>query len=411
MKKATIVGAGFSGLITTYYLIKKGWDVDIYEPQRIGGLISTIATPYGPAETAANGIIANKYLEEVCLDLKVELQEIKAKKPKFNFREKFKLGARYIYWNSPRRFPLSILGAIRFGTGLLFGILTGTIKPIRLESLWDWSLRNFGQQFTERVIATFPNGVYASSAQSLSAHLVIGRIFSGERIPKAKLRGTVTPKGGMGDLISALEKFAIDHGVRFHRKEFKMTKPPDHYVIICTGAHDAARVIDNIDKDLSARLEHIDLLPIVTVTQFYEPLAKEIHGFGVLFAPKSGFNSLGVLFNSDTWENRDLKRSETWILGGEQQRSLVAESNQNVLGKISQDREKLSGFQQNPITWHMTRWEKAIPKYSLELEKHLPHLKCKDSRVILNGNYLGSIGLGQILDYSRKLVTTLKELE
>ncbi len=414
MKRATVVGAGFTGLVTSYFLVKKGWKVEIYEKSRVGGLIGTVKTPNGPVETAANGILCSALLEEICKDIGVELQPMHAKSFKFNLLAKIRYSSRYFYFKKLRRMPLSFFGLLAFLYGFVLGKLTNSLKPNRLENLWDWSFRNFGSEFAERIISIAPNGIYASSPKMLSAHLVVGRHFSKdkalpENIKTSALRGTVSPKNGMAELIHKLESYLQKNGVRFLKKEFELRKPSDEAVIVCTNSQNAAKVVEHLDKDLSARLQKIELLPLVSVTVFFQPMPKQIVGFGTLFGPAEGFHSLGVLFNSDIFSERNAKRSETWILGGDLNREVVDLSEKSILTLVAEDRLKLCGYEQSPLAWHISKWPQAIPKYSLDLERHLPNLKSKVPRLHLNGNYLGSIGLGQIIIQSEKLVLSLTE--
>ncbi|PYS44877.1 MAG: hypothetical protein DMF71_01990 [Acidobacteria bacterium] len=47
----TVVGAGFSGLVTAYYLVKAGEHVRVLEKSsRAGGLLQTIHTEHGLVE-------------------------------------------------------------------------------------------------------------------------------------------------------------------------------------------------------------------------------------------------------------------------------------------------------------------------------------------------------------------------
>ena len=75
MPTIKVVGAGFSGLTTAYFLVKRGFKVQIIEKtSRAGGLIETLQTEHGLVEKAANGIlfhartatyVARQILEEV----------------------------------------------------------------------------------------------------------------------------------------------------------------------------------------------------------------------------------------------------------------------------------------------------------------------------------------------------------
>src|SRR5207302_4994344 len=75
VKPITVVGAGFSGLVTAYLLSKAGRAVRVVEKRsRAGGLISTIKTEHGLIETAANGILNSARVEAMCADIGVPLR-------------------------------------------------------------------------------------------------------------------------------------------------------------------------------------------------------------------------------------------------------------------------------------------------------------------------------------------------
>ena len=74
MKKAVVIGGGFSGLTSAYYLQKAGYHVEIFEKtQRTGGLINTLHLPEGMVETAANGIINSVEFEALARDIGLPL--------------------------------------------------------------------------------------------------------------------------------------------------------------------------------------------------------------------------------------------------------------------------------------------------------------------------------------------------
>src|SRR5256885_543268 len=98
MPTITVVGAGFSGLVTAYYLVKSGARVRVIEKSsRVGGLLQTIKTEYGLVETAANGIRNTARLEAMCADIGVQLQPTKREARK-----------RFIYRAKPRQWPLRL---------------------------------------------------------------------------------------------------------------------------------------------------------------------------------------------------------------------------------------------------------------------------------------------------------------
>src|SRR2546429_4551070 len=88
MPSINVVGAGFSGLTTAYFLTKCGFKVRVFEKtDRAGGLIRTIRSAHGLVETAANGLLNSARLEAMCTDLGVPLLPTRPDGPKrFTFR-------------------------------------------------------------------------------------------------------------------------------------------------------------------------------------------------------------------------------------------------------------------------------------------------------------------------------------
>src|SRR5215204_1706821 len=103
MRNITVVGGGFSGLVTAYYLVKLGFCVRVSESSsNIGGMLRTIRTSHGLVETAANGIRNSARLEAMCADIGVPLQATRSQ-----------ARARYIYRGRARRWPLKISESLR----------------------------------------------------------------------------------------------------------------------------------------------------------------------------------------------------------------------------------------------------------------------------------------------------------
>jgi len=123
MQIVKVIGAGFSGLVTAYYLVKEGFKVQIVEKKsRAGGLIQTLQTPHGPVETAASGIRNSVRVEAMCADVGVRLQPTR--------RE---ARARYIFRGRPTRFPLG--GSEVLKIGFRFASSATSLKPMPMETI------------------------------------------------------------------------------------------------------------------------------------------------------------------------------------------------------------------------------------------------------------------------------------
>src|SRR5437762_6982492 len=105
MPTINVVGAGFSGLTTAYFLTKQNFRVRIFEKtDRVGGLIKTIRTEHGLVETAANGLLSSARVEEMCADIGVPLLTTRRGGRK-----------RFIYRGRPKQLPLNIFEAFKTG--------------------------------------------------------------------------------------------------------------------------------------------------------------------------------------------------------------------------------------------------------------------------------------------------------
>lgn len=389
--QVTVVGAGFSGLTTAYYLLKSGANVRVLERgDRAGGLISTRRTDFGLVETAANGILNSSRLEALCDDLGVRLIA-----PKVESR------GRYIWRSSPRRFPLTAGETFRLAAGLVFNI--ARLGPAHGESISDWGNRVLGDGATRYGLITALGGIYAGDGDRMSASLILRRRANRKaRSPKPskpKIRGTVAPAGGMQELIDALTSHLRKLGAEIHFNRDVRLKPGEP-VAICTSAAQAAELLKGISPEASGLLGRVEMLSLVTATCFYRPDPDLLRGFGCLFPREEGFRARGVLFNDSIFEGRSDFRSETWILGGALDPAIAGLSDEELHRIIAADRQRFTGRLEEPLGVNITRWPSALPHYDLELESILDRMPELPAGTVLAGNYLGGIGLAKLLDRS-----------
>jgi oxygen-dependent protoporphyrinogen oxidase len=103
-RKVKVIGAGFSGLVSAYYLLKAGFAVEIFEAtSRAGGLINSIDCEWGLVETAANGLLNSVEVESLFEDIGARLAPtLKIAKKRYVFRQE-----------RARRWPLSVSASLR----------------------------------------------------------------------------------------------------------------------------------------------------------------------------------------------------------------------------------------------------------------------------------------------------------
>jgi len=394
MRPINVAGAGFSGLVTAYFLAKAGRTVRIFDKSdRVGGLIKTIRTEHGLVETAANGLLNSARLEAMCADIGVPLLPTRRDGRR-----------RFIYRGKPRQLPLRVTEIARVGFGLLRNITN--IKPRSGESVAAFGERVLGKGATDYLLTPALGGIYAGDPQKLSASLIFGRATLPEHLQtyrpaKAAMRGTVAPRNGMQQLIDGLHDFLKTAGVEFALNQ-EAPKPAGESTIVCLSALAAAEYLGETATGISESLRRIEMLSLVTTTNFYEPGAAGLKGFGCLFPRHQGFRARGVLFNDSIFEGRG--HGETWILGGAFDPDIVELEDAELSEVISHDRERFFGKVDQPLATHITRWPRALPHYSLELEQILAELPPPPPNVALVGNYLGRIGLAKILERAAYVV-------
>lgn len=416
----TIRGSGFSGLTLAYFLVQRGHKVRIVEG-RTSGLISTQQHPLGLVETAANGLLNSKTVEDLCRSLNIQM-----------IRPKKQSRKRYIFYRGrARRWPLGLRDTLKVIVQIfrLRILKSKNLQPRSKESVQDYAQRVFSKEVLRALIEPALQGIYAGDPARMSARLIFGRLFGGEirdiydlhcLSERGSYSGTTAPLQGMGELISALRHYLESQGVEFIKDQLEESAPigiewneagksfdtPSE--VWATSVQSAALGLERLAPVTAKKLSSAEILPLISVTQFYPKEHGTIEGFGCLFARNEGIRSLGVLFNSCIFEGRSIIHSETWILGGAQDQEVNKLTDAEISAVISRDREKLYGENRIPIEMTVTRWPQALPHLTVEWEQCLESLSA-ESAVYLHGNYLGRIGLSQILERSKELAKHISE--
>ena len=402
-REVTVIGAGISGLTTAYFLVKSGVPVRVIEKQsRVGGLLGTQRTEHGLVEMAANGLINSVRLETLCADIGVTLQPLQPQSR-----------ARYFWRDKPRRWPLTIGESLRLSAGLVGHL--GHWRPVAGESLAVWGNRLIGQAAVRHALTPAMGGIYASDADVLSASLIFNRKGLGleparqnghSKPVKPAVRGTVSPQGGMQELVDGLAGFLRQQGVSIELNQAAQMER-DAPTVICTSAAQAAELLATQAPEFSQRLQQIELLPIVTATCFYEPSQRQPKGFGCLFPRQGNIRALGVLFNECTFAGRSDVRSETWILGGAPDREVLHLNDAELETTLHRNHALLVGAEEPMLSFHATRWPQALPHYTLALERILTTLPPLPNHLALVGNYLGQIGLAKLIERAYRVATEI----
>ena len=396
MRAVTVVGGGFSGLATAYYLSSAGIPVEIVEKtDRLGGLIATLQTPHGSVETAAIGMRHSARVDAMCRDLGLRM---------ISSSRSFSR-ARYIYRQRPTRWPLrpgeSLALLARFATATA----RGARSPRPLETVEQWGARVLGRRATRWLVGPTLQGMYAGDPAGLSASLVFG---TGEQPTEPVRKGAVAPACGMQQLIDALECRLRTREVTI-RLNTGARLDGSTPAVICTAACDAAEILRDVAPAASQALSTIDMLPLVRITAFY-PDEESPSGRGILFPRGGDIRALGVLFNTNIFPHRTGQYSESWIYGGAADRAVVHLPEEDLGAVMDRDREVLCGRGVRPAARFIHRWREALPYYDLQLESVRARSFDLPKSVFLAGNYVRGIGVSMLLEQAAAVATRVREV-
>ncbi len=396
-KKVVIYGAGFSGLCLAHFLLKRGIPVEVREKSGVcGGLLGSHTTEWGHTESAANGLLASDDLVELCEDIGIKFLKPLAVNKK-----------RYIFRGHLMSFPVKLTEWPRLILFTLRYLLkSSAIRPKEFETLQEWAERNFSKSFAHGVILTGFQGIYGANTGQLSATLLMQSLFGKKKARRTELKGTLSFKGGMGELIQGLVHSIESQGGIIHLNSVNMTQDTGDVSVIATGLTAAKKLLESFDSPVAEEMKNLKCAGILSVTCFFKPTGREPRGFGCLLPSEYSFNSLGVLFNTDIFSHRSDYRSETYILP----ESYVDRPKEDVIENILADRSRFAPEAQL-VGSKFYAWPDALPVYNKDLETFLRKDLLNHKSPYVVGNYLGEIGLSKILSRAKTLAAKIGESE
>ena len=283
-----------------------------------------------------------------------------------------------------------------------FGVSARKLRPEPFETIAGWGKRVIGEGATDYLLTPALGGIYAGDSERLSANLIFGRsdlsaALETPRPERPKLHGTVAPPDGMQQLIDGLKNYLERAGVEFYFNQ-SVEADENEPTVICLSASATANYLAAPAPEVSESLSRIEMLSLATVTCFYQPDAARLNGFGCLFPRDQGFRARGVLFNNSIFDRRGPEHSETWIFGGALDQDIINLTDAEMAELIAAERARFYGRNDLPMELILTRWPRALPHYSTDLERILTQLPALPRNLALVGNYLGKIGLAKILE-------------
>lgn len=449
MKSAAIIGAGITGLTAAFYLRRKGVPVTVYESGgRAGGVIQSIRKDGFLAEFGPNTILeTSPKIAQLIRDADLESRKLTADP---------QAEARYVVRDGrPIEMPNSVPGF--FTTGLfslkakLAVLREPFIKPRRdgmEESIGQFVVRRFNQEFLDHAIDALVAGIYAGDPHKLSLPHAFPKLKALEEKYGSLIKGQflgARERRKTGEVAKdRAPKFSFDEGLqvlpdtlaaqlgdslKLNVPVTKIAKTGNGWlvstatggtefgaVIYCGTAHKLAEleisgtgfqpVSDKSKKDRqdacpTSIFSEINYPPVASVVLGFrrEDVAHPCAGFGMLIPKIEGFKILGTIFSSALFPNRAPAGHVllTSYVGGARYPELANLPPEKLIELTLADLCMLLGVKGKPVFIHCAFCPRAIPQYNVGYGKYrglLDEIETKNPNLFFAGHYRDGVSLG-----------------
>jgi oxygen-dependent protoporphyrinogen oxidase len=439
-----IIGGGISGLSAAYYLSKAGIPSTIIEKRpRLGGVINTERVQGCLIEGGPDSYLSVKpWASELITELGMGSQIIGSND---SLRKTYILksgrmapipdGLQFLI---PTKIaPMITTPLLGWGTKIRMGLEVFRKPPASPRadtSVADFVREHYGQEVVDYLAEPLLAGVYGGSPETLSVQSVLPRFVELETrygsLSKGTLAGmkanrsksssgpSTTPlfrtlRGGLGDLVSALEKQIAPHatvlrgaaellertasGFRVRVNGEWMESP---HVILACEAHQAAPLLRGIEARAADLLSQVAYSSSLTMALAFRPgsFRRPLDGFGFLIPRKerkllSACTFVGTKFTDRTPEDLMLLRCFAGGIDGE---PLLARTDEQLIAATLDELRTLMGLASEPVFTRISRWPRSMAQYTVghaqrtaEVEQRLQNI----SGLFVAGNAYHGIGI------------------
>jgi oxygen-dependent protoporphyrinogen oxidase len=388
-----IIGAGLSGLATAFYLSRllTGSRLTVFEAQaQPGGTLQTVEIDGFRFETGANGFLTSRAdCLQLVRDAGLSEQLVRARpsaRQRFIYTDRLQalpdsprllVGSRLLTWSEKLRAAAELFVPARRGAGE--------------ESLRQFGDRRLGPAVTRVFLDAMAAGVYASTAERLSAQAAFPTLAELERAHGGLLRGMIARRGatavrdglaslagGMGTLPRRLAELTpadlrYEDPVRsvtradggFRLEGARSTAEVDR-VVIASPSHAAAAMLAQLDAPLAALLARIEYTPVAVVGFGYRSQPLPLEGFGVLTTSASRAPILGVTWDSSVFPDRAPAGGcgLRVMIGGQRAPEQVALAEPELIETARTGLRITMELDREPDVIHVRRWPRGIPEYA-----------------------------------------------
>ncbi len=438
MKSVAIIGAGITGLTAAFYLKRNGIPVTVYEAgPRVGGVIQSLKKDGYIAEFGPNTILeTSPKISQLVTDAGLKSRRLDTNP---------KAEARYVVrYQRPIAMPSSPVGFLTTDLFTLKAKLAVLREPFISprrdgveESIAEFVLRRFNQEFLDHAIDALVAGIYAGDPRKLSVthafprlkalednygSMIKGQIFGArERKKRGEVAKDRAPKFSFDDGLQVLPDTLSEQlgdAVQLNTAVTKLTQTPEgwtvefrnggtedrseHSAIIYAGtAFKLAELKIETSQPLGlSQLSEIRYPPVASVVLGFrrEDVMHPCEGFGMLIPKVEGFKILGTIFSSSLFPNRAPAGhvALTSYIGGERYPELASLPPEKLYELTCEDLRVLLGIKGKPAFQHCMFYPRAIPQYNVGYGSYRSLMNDAESKapgLFLAGHYRDGISL------------------
>lgn len=322
-----VIGAGITGLVAAYELMKRGERVVVLEPHRPGGMIRSVQREGFTLETGPNVLVERPDFSELVSELGLR------------DRRRYSVVPQYGQWvwaqNRPLKVPAGVFELLRsplfsLGTKLslpwkLFS--RGLMKPKAEDvSVLEFFTPLIGERTAVEMLDPVLKGIYGGDVGTLSARSIFSGLWnsavSGESLiqymkskPKGGKPAVVVLEGGIEILITTLVDRLREGGVEFRGCVARSITKNDSGVfsimcsdqsvvttdrcVVTVAGNPLIELLESLGPALATELRCMAYASL-TVVHAAVPRSERLipDAFGILFPGGMPEDLLGVMFNS-----------------------------------------------------------------------------------------------------------------